>query len=71
MTVANCDKKYYNAQLKTSVKFSEFARYWKSLIEHNYPTTEPCLYLKVRNVPSEASYATILANNKLICLPFM
>ena len=47
VTVANCDKKYFNAQVKTTVKFSEFARYWESLIESNYPQTEPCLYLKV------------------------
>ncbi|XP_065222081.1 2-oxoglutarate and iron-dependent oxygenase JMJD4 [Planococcus citri] len=58
--VANCNEKYFNAQSKCCMKFSQFADYWKKFIENGYPSSEPCLYLKdwhfTRDYPDENVY---------------
>ncbi|XP_063973253.1 2-oxoglutarate and iron-dependent oxygenase JMJD4 [Diachasmimorpha longicaudata] len=44
--VANCGIKYYNAQLKETMKIEKFIDYWQEYRNNNYPCEMPLLYLK-------------------------
>lgn len=44
--VADCNKKYYNAQFKDDMKMGDYLDYWTEFINKSYPESMPLLYLK-------------------------
>ncbi|XP_034948136.1 2-oxoglutarate and iron-dependent oxygenase JMJD4 [Chelonus insularis] len=44
--VANCNIKYYNAQLKDAMTLNQFLNYWEEFKSKNYPKEMLVLYLK-------------------------
>ncbi|XP_012274653.1 jmjC domain-containing protein 4 [Orussus abietinus] len=58
--VANCNKEYYNAQMKQSMTINEYIDYWIDYRNTNYSLDKPVLYLKdwhcVKNFPDVPLY---------------
>lgn len=44
--VADCNKKYYNSQLKDEMSMKEYLEYWTDYVKNNYSDSMPLLYLK-------------------------
>ncbi|KAJ8679824.1 hypothetical protein QAD02_015611 [Eretmocerus hayati] len=58
--VANCNKRYYNAQQKDEMSFNSYLDYWIDFRNNNYSNEMPLLYLKdwhcTKSFPSTSIY---------------
>ncbi|XP_049856780.1 2-oxoglutarate and iron-dependent oxygenase JMJD4 [Schistocerca gregaria] len=60
--VADCGRRHYNVQEKSTFKLCDYLDYWSDYIRNDYPETMPCFYLKdwhfTRDFPQHLIYRT-------------